>query len=228
MDYIKLSRKLLEWEWWGDINTSRVFIYMLIKANWKEGKFKGKTVPRGSFVSSISNLADGTSLTIREVRTAISHLKSTGEVTSKSYSKYSVFTVNNYDLYQSNDTQNDRQVTSNRQANDILTTTIEEYKEIYDDDVIYARAMLTEFWGAAVTDFDVQTALEKMRSFDGERMSVDERKIGLLKYALVNSTYTGQRNWKYISGILKRLKDRGIDTAQQAEEYDAERDIKKI
>lgn len=129
MDYIKLSRKLTEWEWYGNINTCRLFVHMLLKANWKEGKFEGKVIPRGSFVSSISKLAEETELTIREVRTAISHLKTTGEVTCKSYSKYTVFTVNNYCQYQLSDTQNDRQATGKRHSNDIQTTTIEEKKE---------------------------------------------------------------------------------------------------
>lgn len=130
MDYIKLYRDLTEWEWYSDINTCRLFIHMLLKANWKEGNFKGTTVPRGSFVSSIGKLADETALTVREVRTGISHLKLTGEVTSKAFSKYTVFTVKNYDLYQSSDTQSDKQVTSKRHSNDMLTTTIEEKKEI--------------------------------------------------------------------------------------------------
>ena len=129
MDYIKLSRKLMEWEWYGNINTCRLFIHMLLKANWKDGKFQGKVIPRGSFVSSIQKLAEETELTMSEVRTAISHLKSTGELTNKSYSKYSIFTVNNYCLYQTNDMQNDIQMTSNRHSNDKLLTTIEEKKE---------------------------------------------------------------------------------------------------
>ena len=82
-NYIKLSRGLLEWEWYTDINTTRLFIHMLLKANWKDGNFKGTTVPRGSFVSSIGKLSSEIGLTEREIRTAISHLKMTGEVTSK-------------------------------------------------------------------------------------------------------------------------------------------------
>lgn len=61
-------------------------------------------------------------------------------MTVKTTSKYSVFTVNNYNLYQDNDTQNDVQTTGERHSNDILstgerhsidslTTTIEERKE---------------------------------------------------------------------------------------------------
>lgn len=125
-NYIKISRSILEWEWYSDINTCRLFIHMLLKANWKNGKFKGLDVPRGSFVSSIVNLSEETQLTQREVRTAISHLKTTGEVTSKSTSKFTVFSIKNYDLYQTNDRQNDIQATNERHSNDIQTTTIEE------------------------------------------------------------------------------------------------------
>ena len=127
--YIRLSRNVLDWEWYGNINTCRLFIHMILKANWKEGKFEGKVIPRGSFVSSLPKLADETSLTMREVRTAISHLKSTGEVTCKTYSKFTIFTVKNYCQYQMSDMQNDRQATGKRHSNDILTTTIEEKKE---------------------------------------------------------------------------------------------------
>ncbi len=127
--YIKLSRGLLDWEWYSDINTTRAFIHMLLKANWRDGNFKGVPVPRGSFVSSIGKLASETGLTEREIRTAISHLKTTGEVTSKTTNKFTVFSVVKYDLYQASDKQNVSQEPSKRHSNDIQTTTIEEKKE---------------------------------------------------------------------------------------------------
>jgi len=102
---------------------------MLLKANWADGKFRGTTVPRGSFVSSLDKLSEETSLTKREIRTAISHLKSTGEVTVKTTNRYSIFSVNNYELYQCGDTQSDTELTDSRQPNDILSTEIEELKE---------------------------------------------------------------------------------------------------
>lgn len=129
MDYIKLSRRILEWEWYSDINTCRLFVHMLLRANWKDGRFQGKVIPRGSFVSSLQNLSIETALSIREVRTALAHLESTGEVTHKGHTKYSVFTVKNYDSYQSKDMQIDNQPTSERHSKDIQTTTIEEKKE---------------------------------------------------------------------------------------------------
>lgn len=131
--YIKIDRKILEWEWWPDINTHRLFSYMLLKANWKDAKFKGELIPRGSFVSSIAALAEGTNLTVNEVRTALKHLKSTNEITSKSCNKYTIFTVNNYNTYQDINEQNHNQITNKSQAINKPLTTIEEYKEIKKD-----------------------------------------------------------------------------------------------
>lgn len=129
MDYIKLSRKLLDWEWYGNINTCRLFVHMLLKANWKDGKFEGKVIPRGSFVSSIGILANETSLTNDEVRTALKHLISTKEVTKQSYSKYTVFTVSNYAEYQDVPKQNPNQIPSSSHSIPNLFPTIEEKKE---------------------------------------------------------------------------------------------------
>ncbi len=111
--YIKVSRKILDWEWWPDINTFRLFMYMLLTAWWKDGNYKGKEIQRGSFPSSISDLAYKTGLTENEIRTAIKHLKNTGEITSKAYSKFTVFTIKNYDFYQLNNEQNYTEITGN-------------------------------------------------------------------------------------------------------------------
>ena len=124
-NYIKIDRKILKWEWWSDINTFRVFVFMLISAYWKDGQYKGIKIPRGSFPSSISELSKETNLTDNEVRTALKHLKGTGEITSKSTNKFTVFTIKNYDLYQSINEQNNKQITNKSQAiNKLLTNNI--------------------------------------------------------------------------------------------------------
>lgn len=127
--WINLHRKILEWEWYSDVNTFRLFVHMLLKANWREGKFKGTTVPRGSFVSSIAKLAEETGLTKDEIRTAILHLVNTKEITKQSTNKYTVFTVIKYNLYQDIPKQEDKQNPSNAHSIPKLFPTIEEYKE---------------------------------------------------------------------------------------------------
>lgn len=128
--YIKLYRSLLEWEWYSDINTARLFIHMILKANWVDGKFKGQVIPRGSFASSIATLADETKLTNDEIRTAIKHLLLTNDITKQSFSKYTVFTVVNYEKYQGVPKQNTEESTSNSHSIPTLLPTIIENKEI--------------------------------------------------------------------------------------------------
>lgn len=99
-NYIKLSREILDWEWYHNINTCRVFLHMLLKANWKSGKFEGTMVPRGSFISSIGTLSMELNLTVDEIRTAVKHLEKTGEITKQTTNKYTIFTVKNYCRYQ--------------------------------------------------------------------------------------------------------------------------------
>ena len=129
MDYVKISRKILEWEWYKDVNTKVVFFHILLKANWKNGRFQGMEIPRGSFVTSYQFLAEETGLTVMNVRTAIKHLKLTQEITVSQHSKFSVITVKNYDAYQTANKAANNQLTGNQQATNRQLTTIEEGKK---------------------------------------------------------------------------------------------------
>lgn len=98
--FIKIDRKMLEWEWYTNKNTKSVFLHCLLLANWEDGTYRGRIIPRGSFVSSIKLLAAELNLTENEVRTALKHLIETGEISKKSTNKYTIFTVEKYNLYQ--------------------------------------------------------------------------------------------------------------------------------
>ena len=98
--WIKLHRQLLNWEWYNDVNTTRVFLHLLIVANHKDNKWRGIDIKRGQRLTSISALASETNLSIKNIRTSIKRLKSTNEVASHSTAQHTVFTMVNYDLYQ--------------------------------------------------------------------------------------------------------------------------------
>ena len=128
--HIKIDRKILEWEWYSDINTCRLFIHLLLKANWKDGRFQGTEVPRGSLVTSYNSLSKQTGLSVQNVRTAIKHLILTGEITSKQQAKFTVITVKNYDKYQLDNRVTNNLLTENQQASNKLLTRIEEGKKV--------------------------------------------------------------------------------------------------
>lgn len=119
--WIKLSRKITKWRWYKDGNTFRLFMHLILTANHEDCDFETITIHRGQRVASRRTLSQETGLSEREIRTAISHLISTGELTSESRSKYTIFTINNYNSYQittSNQTSErpttDQQSTSDR------------------------------------------------------------------------------------------------------------------
>ena len=131
--WIKLHRSLLEWEWYDDINTTRLFIHCLLRANHKPGKWRGYDIARGEFLTSLQSLSDETGLTVRQIRTSITKLKSTSELTSKATSKLTRLTVCKYDTYQSLEIDSDKQkvtmVTSQRQGSDKVATTNKNNKK---------------------------------------------------------------------------------------------------
>jgi hypothetical protein len=108
--WIKLHRKILEWEWYSEPTTFRVFLHLMLKANHKDRRFKGIELIKGSVVTSRDILAMETSLSVRQVRTALDKLKSTNEVTIKTSSQGTIIQLVNYDKYQleTNETTNER------------------------------------------------------------------------------------------------------------------------
>jgi hypothetical protein len=140
--FIVLHRKIVNWEWYKDPATRIVFEHLILTANYEEKRFKGEAIHRGQRVASYGTLAKETGLSVRNVRTAIRHLISTNEVTSKATNKYSVFTIVNYDMYQdkrqANRQTTDKQVTSNRQTTDNNETKITKITKINKEKQIYA------------------------------------------------------------------------------------------
>ena len=114
--FVLLHRSLLTWEWYDDINTTRLFLHLLLTANYEPQTWKGITIERGQRVASFAKLAEETGLTIKQVRGSLAHLKTTGEVAHKATSKYGVFTVQNYDKYQLQGTQQGSQKAHDRAA----------------------------------------------------------------------------------------------------------------
>ena len=108
-NYIKINRSILNWEWYDDLNTFKLFIHLLLTVNWKDGKWRGNVIHRGQRVSSYTKLSEETGLSIKQIRGSLEKLKKTGEVAHQNCVTYGLFTVLNYDKYQDKGIQNDMQ-----------------------------------------------------------------------------------------------------------------------
>ena len=133
--FIKLDRKILKWEWFDDSKMVHLFIYLLLKANHKDAKWKGILIKRGQLLTGRSKLASTTGLSEMQVRTCLKKLKITNEITIKTTNRNSIITICKYDVYQENkiksnqpdNQQNDQKITTkqptdNQPDNQQITT----------------------------------------------------------------------------------------------------------
>ena len=128
--WIKLHRKLTEWEWYDDIPTKILFLHLLLTVNFEPKKWHGIQIERGEVLIGRKKLAKRLRLSERQVRTALTKLKSTNEVSIKTTNQYSLVKLNNYNDHQLNDQQQVQRPTSDRPASDQQATTTKEREEL--------------------------------------------------------------------------------------------------
>lgn len=139
--HIKIDRKILNWEWYQDITVFHLFLYLLLKASHKDTKWKGQDIKRGQLVFGRLKCSKDTGLSEQNVRTCISKLKSTREITSNPTNKFTVITICKYDFYQSGEfttnqqinQQNVTRLTNNQPTTNQQLTTYNNDKEYNND-----------------------------------------------------------------------------------------------
>lgn len=153
--YIKLYKKMENWQWYKESTTLHLFIDLLLDANFEESKIGFQIIKRGQCLTSLKRMSLRTGLSYRQIRTCLDKLQKSGEIDKQSTNRYSIITINNYNDYQ----DSDKQKTNKRQTSD----NIKEYKEYKEEkeykEKINKRENLPDWFNK---DFDV----------DGER--VDE------------------------------------------------------
>ena len=210
--FICLYRQITQWEWYQNPNTFRLFVHCLLMANFTDGRFEGKEVKRGQFVTSLPSLSKQTSLSIRQVRVALDHLIMTGELTNKSYTKYRVITVVKYDQYQSNDRQIDSQMTDKRQSNDSqMTDKRQQYNKNNNIDVVNTTSILSlsseEISESIRRDHEIEDAALNAGLMMSPSAMIKARDLaeryGLDKLLAAINAAVDVPKWSYVEGILR-------------------------
>ena len=137
--FIKLYRSILDWEWYKDTNTKILFLHLLLNANWEDSRYRGHDIPKGSVVIGYTALSKQLGISKQSVRTALSHLKSTGEITLKSTNKFSIVTIVNWEKFQGGssaaNTQSNTQANTQLTYNQHSTNTIKEIKKLRNKEI---------------------------------------------------------------------------------------------
>ena len=195
--FLKLYTKLLSWEWYDDVNTCRLFIHCLLKANWKSGSWHGIPYEPGQFITSLATLAKETSLTVKQVRVALEHLKRTGEVADLRQSNYRIITVLKWDEYQNegkpkgNAKANQGQTKGKPRATDIEDIDIKE--NVDNKNKYYENFALNEAFNEYVkmrkeikkpmTEHAIRLAIKKLHKLAADDT---DRKIEIINQSILN------------------------------------------
>lgn len=99
--FIGLFRKLLEWEYAEDDAVFSCFVKLLLAVNYKDKKWNGTVIRRGSIVGSIDKLCTKLRMKKAKLRRCLDVLSECGAITIVVYpNKYHLIIVNNYNMYQ--------------------------------------------------------------------------------------------------------------------------------
>lgn len=200
--FIKLFRQILDWEWYDDLPTCRLFIHLLLKANYAERNWHGQTIERGSCITSYATLASETGLSQEQIKRALKNLTKTGEIKRIATNKNTVICVVKYADFQSFGFEYNEQATSKEQAenkqktneqqtNNKQTTTTKEIKNKRNKESknIYTSLPedknITEIVETVIQMLNVETDKK-----DGEGFSPRAKKNVELISALIRDGYT--------------------------------------
>lgn len=121
--WLKLQRQFVNWQWFKDGDTLRVFIYLLCNANHKPNhNAHGVVLQPGQLITGRKAIATACGISEQTSRTAINRLKSTNEITTTPTNKFTVVTLTNWAKYQNKTisqptNQPTNAPTANQQAN---------------------------------------------------------------------------------------------------------------
>jgi len=209
--YIKLHRQILEWDWYNDPNTFRLFLHLLLKANHKDANWKGILIKRGQRFTSLNSLSEELKMSIKEIRTAEKKLKNTSEIEVLGASNGTIITICKYDYYQSSE-ETVGQVKGKRRASYGQQTRIitkiereEDLLQVKDAYIPSQDFLKLQMWmkkytpsvlkmKTQMTEENLTTLKKKYDStLIAEKLTEMENKADLLKR--YSSVYLTLRNW---------------------------------
>lgn len=179
LGFIKLPRTILEWQWYDDVNTSKLMVHLLLKANFQIKQWRGNTILPNQLITSNEKLAIETGLTISKVRTALTKLKESKDIKTKGYNKFTKIEICAPFFI---DIQNDIQTSLNKQTSvKPLTTTnnakeLEKFKKEFKEEVFslthYSKLILNNFFSYWT---EINADKTKMRFQDEKFWELEKR-----------------------------------------------------
>ncbi|CAI3435429.1 DnaD domain-containing protein [Enterococcus cecorum] len=237
--WIVLHRKLLDKPIWFESTAEQkvILITLLLMANHaeKEWEWQGQkyVAKPGQFVTSLSKIAEvcGEGISFQNVRTALKRFEKYGFLTNESTNKNRLITINNWAFYQDNpnqpNKQPNKQLTSNQQATNKQLTTNNNDKQI------------NNVTNNVVVDEQVDPISKAIRTYEQVFGLANPITIQTIQYwcqdlspelvikALEITSNNNARSFKYTEAILRDWEKRGIQTVEDVEALEKQREVQQ-
>ena len=143
--YVKIYRKITDWEWYKNPATCRLYEHLIYKANYEDNKTRNILVKSGQRMTSLDSLVHETGLSRQQIRTALSNLESTHDITQQVTHHYRIITICNYETYQLEKDSSNTSINTptNRQSTHQLTP-IKEVKKDKNNKILQKHEAFAE------------------------------------------------------------------------------------
>ena len=184
--WIKIHRKFLDWQWFDKPEAVKLFIYLLLRANHKDGYWQGHEIKKGQFITSAQTISNDTKLSLQTIRTLLKKFELTNEIVVKSTNKFTMLTICKYECYQDENDTTNKQLTNKQQTTNKQLTTNKNVKN--NKEYIYR-----EFGHLILTKDDYNKLIQKNTPEEVEQvLNQIENFKGNNKY---KSLYLTANNW---------------------------------
>ena len=215
--YIKIHRSFLKWEWHDLPVMASLFLHLIILANWKDARYHGKDIPRGSFLTSIPALAKAVGCHESTIKRGLKRLQETGEIDVKTSHAGTHIFVHNYAVYQDNandgwsdrwsDERTDKRSDQCTDERSDRWSTIEEYKEEQEEKEIKNKTILTSFFELYPKQLKKKEAEAELKRLLDEGTDENEIMNGLDQWLEYWETFTEDQQ-RYIPNPYKWLTEK--------------------
>ncbi|WP_079529929.1 MULTISPECIES: DnaD domain-containing protein [Halobacillus] len=234
--WVKLHRKILHSEIFENEKMLKVFIYCLTKSCHKQtqsriGRQKVKLEP-GQFIFGRKKAASELNMKESTVRDYLEILQEDGVVTIQSTNKYSVITVDNWAIYQSNEEDYDNKSTPKKHQEDSTLPSGEQQKDTYKNDQELKEVKnVKEFITTSTTGHaqgDViqfyQNNFGMIRPQISEELLAWSEDLGeqMVIEAMKRSLDRNKPTWGYVKSILQSWVNKGVKSLDQAQVEEVE------
>lgn len=127
-NWIKLYRKIEDWQWYKDSHMVHLFLHLLLNAAVWPIANAGDCLMRGQIIVTRRSLNEATNISDRSIRTCIEKLQKSKEISifQKSTNRPHIITVCKYDSYQHEISQSNIQLTYNQHTTNIQCESVQQ------------------------------------------------------------------------------------------------------